>query len=141
MGQPHRGVRVNPRVGRGVAAIALLAWATVAVGADPSDEDRAYSLNREGMIAMSEARFVEAIDAFQRAAQLSTDYSIMGRPLMYTPVFMSGWGSEKIGRTRQACRAYREYLRIAVEHPIEPSKVDHAKEFISTNCREDSPKP
>jgi hypothetical protein len=120
-------------------AVALLAWASVAVGADPNEEERAYGLNREGMIAMSEARFVEAIDAFQRAAELASDYSIMGRPLMYTPVFMSGWASEKIGRTRQACAAYRDYLRIAVEHPVEPTKVEHATGFIATNCRNAAP--
>jgi tetratricopeptide (TPR) repeat protein len=127
---------VSARLGRGVVIAAALAWAAVASGADPIDEDRAYALNREGMVAMSEARFAEAIEAFDRAADVATDYTIMGRSLMYTPVFMSGWASEKIGRTREACRAYREYRRIAVEHPVEPTKVDHAKAFISTNCRD-----
>lgn len=121
------------RVSR-VVGIAALACAAVASAGEPSDEDRAYALNREGMIAMSEARFEDAIDAFDSAAKLAKDYAITGRSLMYTPVFMSGWGSEKIGRTPQACRAYREYLRIAVEHPIEPTKTDHANAYLAANC-------
>jgi tetratricopeptide (TPR) repeat protein len=119
--------------------VLTLTWAAAASAADPSNEDRAYALNREGMVAMSEARFEDAIAAFDHAAKLAIDYSITGRSLMYTPVFMSGWGSEKIGRPQQACRAYREYLRIAVEHPVEPTKVDHAKAFISANCRDTAP--
>ncbi len=131
---------MSARRGLGLVIAAALAWAAVASGADPSDEDRAYTLNREGMIAMSEARFAEAIEAFESAAKLATDYTIIGRSLMYTPVFMSGWGSEKIGRTQQACRAYREYLRIAVEHPVEPTKVDHAKAFVAASCQRSDPK-
>jgi hypothetical protein len=130
---------VNPRVGLGLVVAALVVCATIAVAADARDDDRAYALNREGMVAMSEGRFEDAIAAFDGAAKLATDYSIIGRPLMYSPVFMSGWGSEKIGRTNQACRAYREYLRIAVEHPVEPTKVDHANAYISTNCRDTTP--
>ncbi len=117
-----------------------MAWAAVAAGADPIDEDRAYALNREGMVAMSEARFAEAIEAFDRAADVATDYAVIGRSFMYTPVFMSGWASEKIGRTREACRAYREYRRIAVEHPVEPTKVDHANAFVAANCQHSDPK-
>jgi tetratricopeptide (TPR) repeat protein len=120
--------------------VAFLAWATIAGGADPIDEDQAYALNRDGMVALSEGRFEDAIAAFDHAAKLATDYTIIGRPLMYTPIFMSGWGSEKIGRTQQACRAYREYLRIAVEHPVEPTKVDHAKAYISINCADPDPR-
>jgi tetratricopeptide (TPR) repeat protein len=130
---------VTGRSGRGFVAIAALAWTAVAAGADPSGADRAYALNRAGMIAMSEARFAEAIEAFDRAAELATDYEITGTSLMYTPVFMSGWASEKIGRTQGACRAYREYLRIAVEHPVEPTKIDHARAYVSNNCRDTSP--
>jgi hypothetical protein len=89
---------------------------------------------------MSEARFEDAIEAFDGAAKLATDYTILGRSLIYTPVFMSGWGSEKIGRTPEACKAYRRYLRIAVEHPIEPTKIDHAKAYVAANCRDSAPK-
>lgn len=89
---------------------------------------------------MSEARFEDAIEAFDGAAKLATDYTITGRSLTYTPVFMSGWGSEKIGRTQRACRAYREYLRIAVEHPVEPTKMDHAKAYVAANCQGPGPK-
>jgi tetratricopeptide (TPR) repeat protein len=114
-----------------VSAGALAAWAEPT----SSSRDQAYALNREGMIAMSEARFTDAIDAFQRAAELAEDYSIPGKPLMYTPIFMTGWASEKIARTREACDAYRRYLRLAVEHPVEPTKVEHAKAYISTTCQ------
>jgi tetratricopeptide (TPR) repeat protein len=123
-----------------VVTVACLAWAAIAVGADPNDEDRAYAMNREGMVALSEGRFEDAIESFERAAKLSTDYTIIGRPLMYTPVFMSAWGSEKLGRTQQACRAYREYLRIAVEHPVEPTKIDHATAYVADSCRDTKPR-
>ncbi|MFZ5877193.1 MAG: hypothetical protein ACOYXU_12415 [Nitrospirota bacterium] len=125
---------MTARIGLGLVVAAFVVWAAVAVAAEARDQDRAYALNREGMVAMSEARFEDAIAAFDHAAELAADYAIMGRPLMYTPVFMSGWGSEKIGRTKHACRAYREYLRIAVEHPVEPTKVDHANAYVAANC-------
>ena len=124
------------RIGWAVVVVAVLAWAAVASAADPSDEDRAYGLNREGMIAMSEARFEDAIAAFEQAAKLAGDYEVIGKPLMYTPIFMTAWASEKLGRTREACVAYRDYLRIAVEHPVEPTKVDHAKAYVAAKCRD-----
>lgn len=126
---------------RGALAASLIACllAGHAGFASPVD-DQAYDLNREGMIAMSEARFEDAIAAFQRAAKLVPDYGISGKPLMYTPIFMTAWGSEKIGRTRDACLSYREYLRIAVEHPVEPTKVDHANAYVSATCQAATPK-
>lgn len=101
---------------------------------DAGQQD-AYEFNRQGMIAMSEARFTDAIAAFERAAALAHDYQISGKPLTYTPVFMTGWASEKIDRTREACDAYHHYLRLAAEHPIEPTKIEHANDYISANCR------
>jgi len=53
---------------------------------------------------------------------------------------MTGWGSEKIGRAREACAAYRHYLRVAVEHPVEPTKIDHANAYVTTNCQDSVPK-
>ncbi len=103
---------------------------------EPETQERAYELNREGMIAMSEARFTDAIAAFERAAALVDDYEILGKPLTYTPVFMAGWASEKIERTPEACKAYRRYLRLAVEHPVEPTKVEHATAYVATNCQD-----
>lgn len=109
--------------------------------AEQAVEDRAYELNREGMIAMSEARFEDAIEAFERAAELATDYAIVGRPLMYTPVFMTAWAAEKIDRTSKACAAYRRYVRLAAEHPVEPTKIDHATAYVSTHCKTGTKQP
>ena len=97
-------------------------------------EDEAYELNRDGMIAMSQAAFEEAIGAFQKAAALAKDYEIVGRPLIYTPVFMTAWASEKIGRVKEACGAYRRFLEIAPPDRIEPSKAEHARDYIKLNC-------
>ena len=116
--------------------MAVALWGIATAAGSASVEDRAYELNREGMIAMSEARFTDAIHAFQGAADLVADYGVLGKPLMYTPVFMTGWAAEKIGRTRDACEAYRRYVRIAQERPIEPTKIDHAKGYIEASCRE-----
>ena len=109
----------------------LMVWAPL----DASDAaDSAYALNREGMIAMSEARFTEAIDAFERASTLVLDYGILGRPLMYTPVFMTGWASEKIEAVSSACMAYRRFLNIAPKDAIEETKAEHATAYLATNC-------
>jgi len=124
-----------------VTAFVVLASCSLAghaQGASPDDE-RAYDLNREGMIAMSEARFDDAIAAFGEAASLVSDYGIVGKPLMYTPVFMTARASEKIGHLQEACKAYRRYRRIAVEHPVEPTKSDHANAYVSANCQGTAP--
>ena len=107
----------------------LMVWAPLEAS------DAAYALHREGMIAMSEARFKEAIDAFQRASTLVLDYGILGRPLMYTPVFMTGWASEKIEAVSSACTAYRRFLNVAPKDAIEETKADHAMEYAAANCR------
>ena len=125
----------------GAVAVGCLVWSLLGYARGASQaEERAYSLNREGMIAMSEARFDDAIAAFTQAADLVADYGIAGKPLMYTPVFMTAWASEKIDHTREACAAYRRYLQIAVEHPVEPTKVEHANAYVSTNCKDSVPK-
>lgn len=97
-------------------------------------DEEAYALNRDGMIAMSEARFDDAIDAFQRAAVLRADYGIVGRPLIYTPLFMTGWASEKIGRTVKACEAYRRFLHFSPLDTAEPTKIDHAASYLASQC-------
>lgn len=98
-------------------------------------QDEAYEHNRLGMIAMSKAEFDEAIEKFREAARLVTDYQIRGRPLVYTPVFMTGWAYEKTGRDAEACEAYRRFLTIASPEALEETKAEHAREFISERCR------
>lgn len=116
----------------GITAGLLGLWGVVSA-AEP--DDAAYALNREGMIAMSEARFEEAIEAFQQAAALRDDYAITGRALIYTPSFMTGWALEKIGRTEPACRAYRRFLDLAQTEIAESTKIDHAAGYIDVHCR------
>ncbi len=125
---------IGPAAG---CVVAVLLSGHAAWALEPEPHERAYELNREGMVAMSEARFEDAIAAFERAARVAGDYAIAGKPFMYTPVFMTGWASEKIGRTREACAAYRDYLRIAVEYPVEPTKADHAKGYVAASCGDD----
>lgn len=97
-------------------------------------DDEAYEHNRQGMIAMSEAGFEEAIMEFQIAAALAKDYQITGRPLIYTPVFMTAWANEKIGRISEACRRYEQFLKIAPPEVMEPTKADHAQTYIRQYC-------
>lgn len=99
------------------------------------DQEEAYEHNRQGMIAMSQAEFEEAIAEFQKAASLSEDYEITGRPLNYTPVFMAAWAQEKIGRVEDACRSFRRFLQIALTEAAEQTKVEHAREYIAQHCR------
>jgi len=122
---------------------ALVRWTTAAAlvgcaGLPPTNADavrnEAYALNREGMIAMSEARFDDAIDSFKRASGLIPDYGILGEPLMYTPVFMTGWASEKIGAVPDACASYRRFLTIAPTDVLEATKADHATEYLAARC-------
>jgi tetratricopeptide (TPR) repeat protein len=96
--------------------------------------DDAYEHNRQGMIAMSKADFEEAIEEFQSAAALAKDYQIIGRPLVYTPVFMTAWAHEKIGRTQEACREFQQFLAIAPPESVEETKVDHARDYLKQHC-------
>jgi tetratricopeptide (TPR) repeat protein len=115
-----------------VTVLLLAAVRSQGAGA-PSDED-AYEHNRQGMIAMSKADFEEAIAEFQAAAALAEDYQITGRPLIYTPVFMTAWANEKIGRTREACGEFRHFLAIAPRDSVEETKADHARDYLKQNC-------
>ncbi len=96
--------------------------------------DDAYEHNRQGMIAMSKADFEEAIAEFQSAAALAKDYQIIGRPLVYTPVFMTAWAYEKIGRTHEACRGFQQFLAIAPSESVEATKADHASDYLKQHC-------
>jgi hypothetical protein len=115
-----------------VTLLLLTAVRSQGAGA-PSDED-AYEHNRQGMIAMSKADFEEAIAEFQAAAVLAKDYQITGRPLIYTPVFMTAWANEKIGRAREACREFRHFLSIAPPESVEATKAEHAGGYLKQNC-------
>ncbi len=113
--------------------VGLMMMAGVPLQASDVDE-RAYALNRDGMIAMSEARFEDAVDAFRRAAAMVPDYGIRGKALMYTPIFMTGWASEKLGDVAAACEAYRRFLAAAPADAVEPTKADHATSYITGRC-------
>jgi tetratricopeptide (TPR) repeat protein len=123
---------------RGILMVILLLfvvqWQQAAAQSKNAQEE-AYEHNRQGMIAMSQAEFEEAIAEFQKAAALSGDYQITGRPLIYTPVFMTAWAQEKIGRIEDACRSFRRFLQIALTEASEKTKVDHAREYIAQQCR------
>ena len=100
----------------------------------PSVEDRAYEYNRAGMMDMSMARFEEAIEEFRKAAALLPDYQIRGRSLVYTPIFMTAWAYEKIGRQNEACDQYRKFLESSPPEVVEESKAQHAREVLD-QCR------
>lgn len=107
------------------------AWSS----AGDEDYEKAYDHNRQGMIAMSMARFGEAIESFQKAAALALDYEIRGKNLQYTPVFHAGWAHEKIDEQKGACEAFEKFLEIAPPDLAEGSKINHAETFIGENCR------
>ena len=124
----------SPRLRWAIAAVALVCtWGDVRGGAAAIDE-QAYALNRDGMIAMSEARFEDAVDAFRRAAAMVPDYGIRGKALMYTPIFMTGWAFEKLGDVAAACEAYRRFLAAAPADAVEPTKADHAAAYLAAHC-------
>jgi len=94
----------------------------------------AYEHNRQGMIAMSEAEFEKAITEFQSAAALARDYQITGRPLIYTPVFMTAWAHEKLGQIQEACLEFKRFLAIAPPASVEETKADHAGDYLKQHC-------
>lgn len=95
-------------------------------------EEEAYEHNRVGMIDMSMARFEEAIVEFGKAAALLPDYRIQGRPLIYTPIFMTAWAYEKIGSLGKACEHYLKFLDVAPPGRVEASKALHAREILDS---------
>ncbi|MGH7275189.1 MAG: tetratricopeptide repeat protein [Nitrospiria bacterium] len=93
-------------------------------------ETIAYEHNRAGMINMSMARFEEAIVEFEKAVALYPDYQIQGQPLVYTPIFMTAWAYEKIGRIDKACEFYRKFLEISPPDAVEATKAQRAREVL-----------
>ncbi|HET6466104.1 MAG TPA: hypothetical protein VLY20_09650 [Nitrospiria bacterium] len=114
----------------GLTLMASISWAMA------QSEEEAYEHNRQGMIAMSEAEFEEAIVEFQTAAALAKDYQIRNRPLIYTPVFMTAWAYEKIGRMSAACGEFQRFLKIAPADAIESTKAEHARDYLKQHCHE-----
>jgi tetratricopeptide (TPR) repeat protein len=86
------------------------------------------------MVDMSMARFEEAIEEFRKAAVLLPDYQIRGRPLVYTPIFMTAWAYEKLGRQNEACDQYQKFLEISPPEMVEQSKAQHAQDVLD-QCR------
>ena len=126
-----------PKAVFGIYTVVL--WMGMVVGAGiwaqvPRVADEAYGWNREGMIAMSQARFEDAIRHFLRAAELAGDYQVQGRPLVYTPVFMAAWAYEKIVKRAGACREYRRFLKVALSEKMEPTKAEHARDYLAQYC-------
>ncbi len=101
---------------------------------DPQTQEQAYEHNRSGMMKMAMARFDEAIVDFQMAAEMMEDYTILDRPLVYTPVFMIAWAYEKLGDGVNACKTYQRFLDLAPGALAEPSKVSHARDYLD-RCR------
>lgn len=118
-----------------IFVVIILTFGVQLQGAMSQSEDEAYEYNRQGMIAMSKAEFEAAIAEFQRAAALARDYQIIGRPLVYTPVFMTAWADEKIGRIREACREFKRFLAMAPPESVEETKAEHARDYLKQHCR------
>ncbi|MBI3594738.1 MAG: hypothetical protein HY200_07245 [Nitrospirae bacterium] len=85
------------------------------------------------MIDMSEAKFEEAIVLFRQASELRSDYEITGRPLLYTPLFMTAWAYEKIGNSRKACEFFHLFASRSGKL-AELTKKEHADRFIKNYC-------
>jgi tetratricopeptide (TPR) repeat protein len=124
----------------GLLAVAAVETPAVLSG-DAQLAERAFAYNRDGMIAMSEARFDEAIEQFQQAAKLVPDYGITHRELRYTPNFMIGWAQEKQGRPKEACRAFLRFLDLSPPALIEQGKADHAGQYLGQHCPALQPRP
>ncbi|HEY5649593.1 MAG TPA: hypothetical protein VLB09_07240 [Nitrospiria bacterium] len=112
------------------AAVSLFMWDASWAGS----EDEAYQHNRQGMISMGMARFEEAIRSFRKASSLVEDYRIRGRKLEYTPIFHTGWASEKIGERAEACHAFERFLAVVPEDGADPTKIEHAEAFVQEHC-------
>jgi tetratricopeptide (TPR) repeat protein len=120
-----------------LACLALIfSWAPLllAQSDDLEKTEEAYRLNEDGMTDMSMAEFESAATKFLYAAAMVPDYGITGRPLRYTPTFMAAWALEKLGRREEACRYFKKFLEIAPTDSREPSKVEHAQEYLGRQC-------
>ena len=118
-----------------VGIAALVCGGLETVSRAQTTDETAYEHNRQGMIAMSQARFEEAIREFEKAAAIAEDYQIKDRSLNYTPVFMTAWASEKIGEVASACRQFERFLIIAPSEMVELTKAEHARSYRARFCR------
>ncbi len=114
--------------------LVLVFSSAVLQSAPASEADEAYGLNRDAMVDMSEAQFEQAAAKFIRAARIAPDYTIGGRPLLYTPNFMAAWAYEKLGNSEDACRYFRKFLEVAPHDTIESTKADHARDYLRGHC-------
>lgn len=119
-----------------VLTAGLLSWPVAGHEDTAQLIEQAYAYNRAGMIAMSKAEFDDAIEQFQKAAELVPDYGITRRGLRYTPNFMIGWAHEKTGRDVDACRSFRRFLDLAPHQWMEEEKADHARQYLGRHCPE-----
>lgn len=115
-------------------AVIFAVFFVLPAGASEDLLEKAYELNRQAMIDMSEAKFEEAIILFEQATRLKSDYEITGRPLVYTPIFMTAWAYEKLGNSKKACEAFHLYIQRSGTS-AEPTKKDHADHFIKNYCQ------
>ena len=117
----------------GALLCALAVW-SMAQTVRADDVEEAYALNQEAMVDMSMAEFESAARKFLKAAALVPDYGVKDRNLRYTPIFMAAWAFEKIGDEAEACRYFRRFLEIASPEDREPTKVEHAQDYLSHHC-------
>lgn len=118
-----------------VISFLILSIGTVQSETGPEDVEKAYALNQGAMVDMSTARFQSAAQKFIQAASIVPDYQIRGKSLLYTPTFMAAWAFEKIKDFSRSCRYYKQFLEIAPLEFREETKVKHAQEFLSGQCR------
>jgi tetratricopeptide (TPR) repeat protein len=111
--------------------VGVLYMATIAYA---DDVEKAYALNQDAMVDMSTAEFESAAQKFLEAAALVPDYRIKDRPLRYTPTFMAAWAFEKMGNLLKACVYYKKFLEIAPAEEREPTKAEHAQDFLNHQC-------
>lgn len=117
----------------GALLCALAVWSMAqTVRADNVEE--ASALNQDAMVDMSMAEFESAARKFLKAAALVPDYGVKDRNLRYTPTFMAAWAFEKIGDEAEACRYFRRFLEIASPEDREPTKGEHATDYLNRHC-------
>ncbi len=117
-----------------IAAFSAAAIWFSAVGVHADGMEKAYALNQDAMVDMSMAQFKSAAEKFIQAANLVPDYQIKDQKLGYTPTFMAAWSYEKIGNVSEACRYFRRFLEIITLEEREPTKSEHAEDYLIHHC-------